>query len=203
MKIGQEDPTNQMALVSRFAFFFLQCTGRDTHVHPVVSSEVENIVCSQPSTCLTCWPWCYSVQPCHRMTSLTHCGLSSLPLQPTLLLLTHRHKFCLTVRVCYPSVRSPRSVLLFTFLQLSLVQGLYFFFSLSSLAFLLIQSPFLSLSISRSSASFPRPTPVGLGGQQALTVVLAVDCEVTCAQPHWDSTALSEPQKQRQRKMRG
>lgn len=149
MKIGHEDPTNQMAHVSKkrkrkkvqtsigyyYFFFFLQCTGRGTHVHPVVSSEVENIVCSQPSTCLTCWPWCYSVQPCHRMTSLTHCSLSSLPLQPTLLLLTHWHKFCLTVRVCHPSVRSPRSVLFFTFLQPSLVQGPYFFLShLSSIS---------------------------------------------------------------------
>ncbi|CAB1454851.1 unnamed protein product [Pleuronectes platessa] len=45
-----------------------------------LSSEVENIVCSQPSTCLTCRLRCYSVQPCHRTTSVTHGRLSSLPL---------------------------------------------------------------------------------------------------------------------------
>lgn len=98
--------------------------GSGIHVHPVVSGEVENIVCSQPSTCLTCWPWRYSVHPCHRMTSVTHASLSSLHLQPTVLLLTHWHTFYLTVLVCHPSVCSPLSVSCFTFLLLSLLQGL-------------------------------------------------------------------------------
>lgn len=121
--------------------FTMHC-GRSTHVHPVVSSKVENVVCSQPSTCLTCWPWCYSVQSCHRMTSVTHGSLSSLPLQPTLLLLTYWHKFCLTVLFCCPSVCSPLSVLWFTFLLLSVLQGLYFvfFFHPSSLTSPLMQS---------------------------------------------------------------
>lgn len=93
---------------------------------PLVSSEVENIVCSQTSTCLTCWPWCYSVQPCHRMTSVTHDSLSSLPLQPTLPLLTHWQllshcvhlpSFCLLSVLCFIFYCSPPGPLfLFVFL---------------------------------------------------------------------------------------
>lgn len=67
----------------------------------------------------------------------------------------------------------------------------------SSLTFPLIQPSFL-LYPSLVSSLIPlfshRPTLVGLGGQQAMTVVLAVDCEVTFTQPHWDLTALSERQ---------
>lgn len=211
-----------MDTVLSIFFFTIQC-GRGTHVHPSVSSVAENIACSQKSTCLTCWPWCYSVRPCHRMTSVTHRSLSSLPPQPTLLMLTHWHKFFLTVLVCRPSVCSPLSVLSFPyflfFLLPSLPEGLCFFFfsflffflffyhfaffSHISLSLSLALSVSLSLPVSHSSVSFPRPTPVGLGGQQAMTVVLAVDCEVTFAQPHWDSAALSEPQKQRERNTRG
>ncbi len=73
--------------------------GRGTHVCPAESGEIRNTVCSQTSTCLTCWPWCYRAQPCHTVTSVTHGSLSSLPQQPTLLPLTHWHKFCLTARL--------------------------------------------------------------------------------------------------------
>lgn len=144
-------------------YCFAVCCGRGTHVYPVVSSEVENIVCSQPSTCLTCWPWCYSVQPCHRMTSVTHGSLSSLPPHPRPTTPPYRHKFCLTVLAFHPSVCSPLSV--FTFLVLSLLQGLYLFFFFLSFFFFYhfaIFSHISSLSsVSHSSASFPRPIPGG------------------------------------------
>lgn len=186
--------------------------GRCTFVHSGMSSEVENISCSQPSTCLTCWLWCYSVQPCHRTTFVTHNSLSSLPLHPTLLRLTHWHKFSLPVLLCH------RSLLLST-------RGLFYIFTAffppgpyslflsttlpASLPFLLIQYSFTIFSsrackpiAAHFSVAFPRTTLVGLGGQQAMTVVLAVDCKVTFTYPHRDSTALSQSQKQRKRGMR-
>lgn len=45
---------------------------------------------------------------------------------------------------------------------------------------------------------FPGTTLVDLGGKQAMTVVLAVDGEVTFAKPRRDITPLSEPRKQRE-----
>lgn len=146
-----------MDTVLSIFFFTIQC-GRGTHVHPSVSSVAENIACSQKSTCLTCWPWCYSVRPCHRMTSVTHRSLSSLPPQPTLLMLTHWHKFFLTVLVCRPSVCSPLSVLSFPyflfFLLPSLPEGLCFFF-FSFLFFFLFFLP-LCLLLSHLPLSFSR-----------------------------------------------
>lgn len=175
-----------------------------------VSSEVENTVCTQPSTCLTCWPWCYNVQPCHRMTSVTHRSLSSLPLQPTILLL---HLLLLLTPRWHKShsARLPSFCLLsaLTFELLSLRHGLFYFYFFflttlqSPLTILLIRSSlcfflfiFFPASVSHSSAPVPRPTLVGLGGQQAMTVVLAVDFEVTFAQPHWDSATVSETKRE-------
>lgn len=142
-----------MDTVLSIFFFTIQC-GRGTHVHPSVSSVAENIACSQKSTCLTCWPWCYSVRPCHRMTSVTHRSLSSLPPQPTLLMLTHWHKFFLTVLVCRPSVCSPLSVLSFPYF-------LFFFAAFSPrgpLFLFLFFSFFLSIFFTTLPSSLTSPS---------------------------------------------
>lgn len=142
---------------------------------------------------LTCWPWCYKVQPCHGTTSVTHHSLSSLAKRPTLLFLTHWHKFCLTELVCRPSVCSGIS---------HLYSSLSPTCSCRLLSWICSHAPLvLSLSVSHSSVAFPRPTLVGLGGQQAMTVVLAVDFEVTFAQLHWDWVTVAEPQRQRGKKL--
>ena len=80
--------------------------------------------------------------------------------------------------------------------------GPFCFFSLSLISAYTVTS----FSLSQSPISLrllPDLPPVGLGGQQALTVVLAVDCEVTFAHPHWDSAAECEPQRQREGEVRG
>lgn len=179
------------------------CTVAGAPMCSLASSEVENIACSQPSTCLTCWLWCYSAQPCRRMTSVTHSSLSSLPLHSTLLQLTHWHKLCLTVLLCSLCFQLWVS---FTFFTAFSPPGPLFCYHIAQrLSHICSCSSPLARkqSVSHSSAAFPRTTLVGFGGQQAMTVVLAVDCEVTFTHPYRDFTALPQLQKQRQGEMRG
>ena len=82
--------------------------------------------------------------------------------------------------VCHPSVCSSLSHL-FHFLH-----DTAFLPHSRNISQFCLHTPFcLSTIVARSSAApFPRPTLVGFGGQQAMTVVLAVDFEVTFAQHH-------------------
>ncbi len=159
-------------------FSTMHC-GRGTHVCPAESVEIKNTVCSQTSTCLTCWPWCYRAQPCHTVTSVTHGSLSSLPQQPTLLPLTHWHKFCLTARLPSFCLLSTLSLVLHILYCCLSSRASVFFSTLCNILshFCSLSPRSLSLSILHIfSQTYPR---WAAGGQQAMTVVLAVNCEVT------------------------
>lgn len=170
----------------------------------VASSMAENTVCSQISTCPD--PLTMMLQ-CAALSRVTPGSLSSLPSPPTRLPLTTDISF---ISLCLSAILlfAPHSLSLCSkFLLLSLLQGHYVLFltlchlhsHFSSYSHLFVS---LSLSLSFHSFhpfhSFHRPTLADLGGKQAMTVVLAVDREVTFAQPRWDLTATSEPQKQRE-----
>lgn len=182
--------------------------GKGTHVHALLHPVWQKtLFAHRYPPVLTCWPWCYSVQLCHGMNSVTPGSLSSLPSPPTRLPLTTDISF---ISLCLSAILlfAPHSLSLCSkFLLLSLLQGHYVLFltlchlhsHFSSYSHLFVS---LSLSLSFHSFhpfhSFHRPTLADLGGKQAMTVVLAVDREVTFAQPRWDLTATSEPQKQRE-----